>query len=102
MASNATGVTVWQWNCRGLCKKKAVVQQHTEHAARKPDVHVLHENLTDAPSLPCYRVHAGPPNGRGLCTLVMKGLTFVKHSLNNIKIEHALIELIRNSKPSST
>ncbi|KAH9371253.1 hypothetical protein HPB48_020701 [Haemaphysalis longicornis] len=65
MTTNATGVTVWQWNCRGFSKKKAVVQQHIEHAARKPDVLLLQETLTDAPSLPGYRVHSGPLNGRG-------------------------------------
>ncbi|KAH9374548.1 hypothetical protein HPB48_000960 [Haemaphysalis longicornis] len=49
------------------------------------------KRLTDAPSLPGYRVHGGPRNVRCLCTLVKKGLTFVKHTLHNIKIERALI-----------
>lgn len=94
MASNSTGITVWQWNCRGFVKKRAVVQQHIEHAARKPDVLLLQETLTDKPSLPGYMVHAGPPDGRGLCTLVRKGLTFVEHRLSNVRIEHTLTELI--------
>ncbi|KAH9363848.1 hypothetical protein HPB48_020874 [Haemaphysalis longicornis] len=89
-------------NCRGLSKKKASFNSTLWHAIRKPDVLLLHEILTDAPFLPGYRVQGGPPNGRGLCTLVTKGLTFVEHRLNNIKIERALTELIRNSKPSST
>lgn len=85
---------MWQWNCRGLVKKRAVIQQHIEHAARKPDVLLLQETLTEKPSLPGYRVHAGPSDGRGLCTLVRKGLTFVEHRLSNVRIEHTLTELI--------
>ncbi|KAH7980590.1 hypothetical protein HPB49_017387 [Dermacentor silvarum] len=36
-ATAAAGVTAWQWNCRGLGRKKIVIQQHIAHAARKPD-----------------------------------------------------------------
>ncbi|KAG0444479.1 hypothetical protein HPB47_013748 [Ixodes persulcatus] len=80
-------------------QRKAVIQQHITHAARKPDVILLQETLTDAPFLPGYRVHRGPPDGRGLCTLVRKGLTFVEHELhNNSKIEHTLTEIIPGKK----
>lgn len=90
---------MWQWNCRGFGRKKAVIQQHIARAARKPDVILLQETLIDAPSLPGYRVHKGPPDGRGLCTLVRKGLTFVEHELHNtIKIEHTLTEIIPGKK----
>ncbi|EEC07018.1 hypothetical protein IscW_ISCW017953 [Ixodes scapularis] len=104
MAANArtaaAGVTAWQWNCRGLGGgKKAVIQQHIAHVTRKSDVILLQETLTDAPSLPSYRVHKGPPDGRSLCTLVRKGLPFVGHELhNNSKIEHTLTEIIPGKK----
>ncbi|KAH7985367.1 hypothetical protein HPB49_026459 [Dermacentor silvarum] len=78
--------------------KEGLIQQHIAHAARKPDV-ILQETLTNAPSLPGYRVHKGPPDGKGRCTLVRKGLTLVEHELqNNIKIKHKLTEIIQGKK----
>lgn len=94
MATEPASLVVWQWNCRGLQRKRAVIQQHIERSNRKPDVLLLQETLTATPSLPGYRVHAGPPEGRGLCTLVKKGLTFVEHVLKNVKIEHTFTELV--------
>ncbi|KAH9364434.1 hypothetical protein HPB48_018563 [Haemaphysalis longicornis] len=86
-------LTVWQWNCRGLQPKRAVQQQHIEHAKKKPDVILLQETLTATPTLPGYRVQEGPAGGRGLCTLVRKGLTFLEHEIKN-KIEHVYTEIM--------
>ncbi|KAM7307743.1 hypothetical protein ISCGN_011379 [Ixodes scapularis] len=94
MASGNSGITIWQWNCRGFAGKKAVLQQHIRHAARKPDVILLQETLTDAPTLMGYREHVCTIEGRGLCTLVRKGLTFVDHELGGVKVEHSFVELI--------
>ncbi|KAH9384211.1 hypothetical protein HPB48_026204 [Haemaphysalis longicornis] len=82
MAANATGVTLWQCNCSCLSKKKKAVVNSTEHAARKPDVLLLQETSTAAPSLPGNRLHASQPNGSGFCTLVRRELTFLEHRLN--------------------
>lgn len=94
MASSPPSITVWQWNCRGFQGKRAVLQQHIEHARRKPDVLLLQETLTNTPSLPGYRAHVSPADGRGLCALVRKGLTFIEHELKSVKTEHTLTELI--------
>ncbi|KAH7941231.1 hypothetical protein HPB49_011263 [Dermacentor silvarum] len=43
--------------------------------------------------------HKGPPHGGGLCTLVMKGLTFVEQEpQSNINVEHTLTEIIPGKK----
>ncbi|KAG0436899.1 hypothetical protein HPB47_017709 [Ixodes persulcatus] len=94
MASGNSGIIIWQWNCRGFAGKKAVLQQHIRHAARKPDVILLQETLTDAPTLMGYREHVCTIEGRGLCTLVRKGLTFVDHELGGVQVEHSFVELI--------
>lgn len=101
MAPDPPSITVWQWNCRGLQPKRAVLQQHIEHAKKKPDVILLQETLTATPTLPGYRVQVGPAGGRGLCTLVRKGLTFLEHEIKN-KIEHVYTEVIptKNNKKS--
>lgn len=101
MAPDPPSITVWQWNCRGLQPKRAVLQQHIEHAKKKPDVILLQETLTATPTLPGYRVQVGPAGGRGLCTLVRKGLTFLEHEIKN-KIEHVYTEIIptKNNKKS--
>lgn len=108
MATNApattAGLTIWQWNCRGFKNKKAVLQQHISYTTKKPDVLLLQETLTDAPSLPGYRVHKGPADGRGLCTLVRKGLTLVEHELQQgqAKIEHTLTQIIPGKRKKGT
>ncbi|KAH9381716.1 hypothetical protein HPB48_010535 [Haemaphysalis longicornis] len=50
MAAPATveGLNVWQWNCRGLTMKRAVIQQHIAQSTRKRDVIMLQETLLDA------------------------------------------------------
>ncbi|KAM7309196.1 hypothetical protein ISCGN_012827 [Ixodes scapularis] len=102
MASGNSGITIWQWNCRGFAGKKAVLQQHIRHAARKPDVILLQETLTDAPTLMGYREHVCTIEGGGLCTLVRKGLTFVDHELGVVQVEHSFVELIPTKRRKQT
>ncbi|XP_077548005.1 uncharacterized protein LOC144160658 [Haemaphysalis longicornis] len=93
MATDPPSITVWHWNCRCLQPKRAVLQQHIEHAKTKPDVVLLQETLTATPTLPGYRVQVGAAGGSGLCTLVRKGLTFLEHEIKN-KIAHVYTEII--------
>lgn len=53
-----------------------------------PDIIMVQETHTEqAPTLPGYRTHASPPSARecgkgaaqGVCTLVRKGITLIKH-----------------------
>lgn len=94
MAKDNQGIVIWQWNCRGFAGKKAVLQQYIRHATRKPDVILLQETLTNAATLTGYKTHNSKIEGRGLCTLVRKRLTFVDHEISGVQMEHALIELI--------
>ncbi|KAH7936878.1 hypothetical protein HPB49_005900 [Dermacentor silvarum] len=72
MAANATtvaaGETASHWNCRGLGRKKAVIQQHIAHVARKPDVILLQETPTHRPS-PATECTRASVAGEGRCDL---------------------------------
>ncbi|KAH8026111.1 hypothetical protein HPB51_016121 [Rhipicephalus microplus] len=82
-----------------LREEKSVIQQPITRTARKPGGILLQETLTDTPTLPGYRVHKGPPDGRDLCPLIGKKLTFVEHELHNtIKVERTLTEVIPGTK----
>ncbi|KAG0410892.1 hypothetical protein HPB47_011988 [Ixodes persulcatus] len=94
MTSGNSGIIIWQWNCRGFADKKAVLQQHIKHEARKPDVILLQETLRDAPTRMDYREHVCTIEGRELCKLVRKGLTFVDHELGGVKVEHSFVQLM--------
>lgn len=103
MAANPTAavkprsdLTIWQWNCRRFDHKKAVIQQHITMINRKPDVIMLQETVSAAPFLPGYKSHVNPAQGRGMCTFVRKGLTFVEHTIKqgNIKTEYTFTEII--------
>lgn len=98
MANANQGIVIWQWNCRGFAGKKAVLQQHIRHSTRKPDVILLQETLTNAVTLTGYKAHSSKIEGRGLCTLVRKRLTFVDHELSGVQMEHALIELVSTKR----
>ncbi|XP_070377433.1 uncharacterized protein [Dermacentor albipictus] len=66
---------------------------------------MIQETRTDALSLPGYRVYAKSPKvsgGRGICTLVRKGLTFIEHELHNSKIEYTLIEVVTGKKQKNS
>ncbi|XP_072142945.1 uncharacterized protein [Dermacentor andersoni] len=85
--------------------KKVVLQQHITQVANKPDIIMIQETRTDTVSLPGYRVYAKSPKvsgGRGICTLVRKGLTFIEHELHNSKIEYTLIEVVTGKKQKNS
>lgn len=102
------GLLVWQWNCNGFARKKAVLQQHLEQTTVRPDVIVLQETLTEEVKLPGYKASVSPPSlrgttgstGRGACTLVRKGITFLEHEVlgANSPIEHTFIEVVTGKK----
>ncbi|XP_077492029.1 uncharacterized protein LOC144102713 [Amblyomma americanum] len=99
------GLVTWHWNCNGFASKKAVLQQHITQVARKSDIILIQETRTDTVSLPGYRVHAKSPKvtgGRGICTLVRKGLTFIEHELQKSKIEYTLIEVVMGKKQKNS
>nr|XP_050042883.1 uncharacterized protein LOC126540140 [Dermacentor andersoni] len=68
---------------------------------------MLQETLIEEVKLSGYRPHASPPsfrtaagsNGRGVCTLVRKGLTYVEHELlSKSPIEHTMVEVVTGKK----
>ncbi|KAH9371633.1 hypothetical protein HPB48_022415 [Haemaphysalis longicornis] len=62
---NKTGaaLTIWQWNCRSYNNKKARLQQHIQHAAKRPDIIMLQETVTLDPTLPGYKTYADTTGG---------------------------------------
>lgn len=99
---------VWHWNCNGFTGKRAVLLQHLQQQTRKPDVIMIQETHSEeTPSLPGYRSHDSPPSerdtskgkGRGVCTFVRKGITFMEHELiGRSAIEHCTVEVITGKK----
>lgn len=97
MAAHHRGINVWQWNCRGLHRKKNVLQQFIRSHPEKPHVILLQETLTDTVTLPGYKSHTRYEDGkRGISTLVTNKYTFIVHDLNleSNKVEHSLVEII--------
>lgn len=97
MAGHDSEIVVWQWNCCGSQRKKAVLQQFVRSHPNKPHVILLQETLAESVSLSGYESHSVYGQGkRGICTLVSKKFTFIVHNLfmDHSKTEHSLIELI--------
>lgn len=106
-------LTIWQWNADGFQKKKAQLQQYILQAEDAPDVIIVQETLcSETPTLPGYRSFAKPPpsaqetgskKGRGVCTLVKKGLIVVEHDLMpRSAIEHVATEIVVGKRKKRT
>ncbi|XP_077552161.1 uncharacterized protein LOC144166528 [Haemaphysalis longicornis] len=102
------GLLVWQWNCNGFARRKAVLQQHLEQTIVRPDVIVLQETFTEEVKLPGYKASVSTPSlrdttgstGRGACTLVRKDITFLEHEVLGVNslIEPTFIEVVTGKK----
>ncbi|XP_077531669.1 uncharacterized protein LOC144144172 [Haemaphysalis longicornis] len=106
-ATAVRGLLAWHWNCNGYDPKKATLQQHLRQVTRRPDIIMLQETRAENVRLPGYRSVASRPKdrgtarrgGRGVCTMVKKGITFVEHELlNNSMIEHTMVEVVTGKK----
>ncbi|KAL3221719.1 hypothetical protein MRX96_050203 [Rhipicephalus microplus] len=74
----------------------------------RPDVIALQGTLTAEFKFPVYKVSVSSPSvrdttgstGRGVCTLVRKGITFIEHKVvsENSQIEPTFIEVISGKK----
>ncbi|CAN8008761.1 unnamed protein product, partial [Ixodes pacificus] len=94
-------VGIWQWNCRGFQRKRAVIQQFIRSHPEKPHVILLQETLSDVATLPGYKSHIVYGEGkRGICTLVSKGCTSVTHDLflDSSKVEHSFVAIIPSGR----
>ncbi|KAH7945207.1 hypothetical protein HPB49_008119 [Dermacentor silvarum] len=93
-------LTVWQWNCRSVRKKRESLIQYLQTRISPPDVIFLQE-LRTLPSLPGYVVyatHKDPNRDHLVATLVRRVHVVVDFTLDNQDIPHFLLELV----PSNT
>lgn len=58
MAGQDSEIVVWQWNCCGSQRKKAVLQQFVRSHPNRPHVILLQETLADSFSLSGYESHS--------------------------------------------
>ncbi|KAH9384076.1 hypothetical protein HPB48_026059 [Haemaphysalis longicornis] len=103
---------VWHWNCNGFTNKRAVWLQHLQQITRRLDVIMIQETHSEErPKIPGYRLNDSPPSkretskgkGRGVCTFIRKGITFIEHELlGRSAIEHCAVEIITGKKKEST
>lgn len=84
--------TIWQWNCRGFLKKRAVLQTFLTNID-KPDVIALQECGKNA-KLAGYTAYTGQGENRQTAILVKRNLAAVLHETDTNKIDHVLIELV--------
>lgn len=98
-------LVIWQWNCHGFHSKKAILLVQIMQSTRKPDMLVLQETLNEDVRLPGYRVHACSPNraingsGRGICTLIRKGIFYEeREGLKKSSAEHIITEVVVGKK----
>lgn len=100
MAHRFSKNTVWQWNCRGFTRKRAVLQEFLRKGDR-PDVIALQECGRKA-TLPGYKSYVSEGTSTQVATLVRRNVTAVQHDIGNAHIDHVLIELIPQKKKNAS
>lgn len=95
--------TIWQWNCRGFPRKRALVQQHLEQIVEKPLAVALQETGKGVIKLSGYQAFA---SGRGeksrVTTFVKRNVAVIEHEISSRDIEAVFVEIItgRKKEPS--
>lgn len=89
--------TIWQWNCRGFSRKRAVLQQFLNNRDG-PDLIALQETQTNS-KLAGYQSFSSGGGTLGVTTLVKRNITVVQHDTPVTNVTHVLVELIPPRKP---
>ncbi|KAH7933408.1 hypothetical protein HPB49_012250 [Dermacentor silvarum] len=84
--------TIWQWNCRGCSRKRAVLQLFLTNGD-KLEVMVLKECGKNA-KLASYKSYAGRWDNTQVVTLVKRNVTVLQHETGSMQMDHVLIELV--------
>ncbi|KAH7945772.1 hypothetical protein HPB49_015353 [Dermacentor silvarum] len=84
--------TIWQWNCRGFSRKRAVLQSFLTNGD-KPEVIALQECGKNA-KLASYKSYVGRWDNTQVVTLVKRNVTVLQHETGSMQIDHVLIELV--------
>lgn len=92
MALRHCNNTVWQWNCRGFSRKRAVLQSFLTNGDR-PEVIAVQECGKNA-KLAGYKSYTGSNNDTQVTTFVKRNITTLQHETGNAQIDHVLVELI--------
>lgn len=96
MAHRSNKNTVWQWNCRGFTRKRAVLQELLRNGDR-PELIALQECGRKA-KLSGYKSYVGEGESTQVATLVRRNVTAVQHDTGSTQIDHVLVELIPRRK----
>lgn len=84
--------TIWQWNCRGFSRKRAVLETFLTNID-KPEVIALQECSKHA-KLASYKSYAGRDDNTRVVTLVKRNITVLQHNTGTTNVDHILIEII--------
>lgn len=90
---------IWQWNCRGFKKKKALLQQHILNQGEPPLAVALQETGKPPIKISGYRTF---DNGRGencrVATLVKNNIAVIEHDVSTDEVEAVLVEILTGKK----
>ncbi|KAH7939971.1 hypothetical protein HPB52_019813 [Rhipicephalus sanguineus] len=93
---------IWQWNCRGFQRKRALVQQHLTLLDEKPLAIVLQES-GKAAKLSGYQAFSSDKGDKSrVTTLIKRNIAAIEHEVNSREIEAVLLEILtgRKGEPS--
>ncbi|KAH7947097.1 hypothetical protein HPB52_007528 [Rhipicephalus sanguineus] len=93
---------IWQWNCRGFQRKRALVQQHLTLLDEKPLAIALQES-GKAAKLSGYQAFSSDKGDKSrVTTLIKRNIAAIEHEVNSREIEAVLLEILtgRKDEPS--
>lgn len=99
VTNRTRNLRIWQWNCRGIASKKAVLLQLVKSETEKPHVILLQETITTELTLTGYKAETHRnEHGRGVAILIGKKIPYIRHEIRHTAcyLEHLTIEIIPN------
>ncbi|KAM7294032.1 hypothetical protein ISCGN_023579 [Ixodes scapularis] len=92
---------VWQWNCRGLGRKRGNLQLHIRNAEHMPDVLAFQESHDGVHlsgyvhfKVPVEAAVRGPRASKPVRTFVRRGIPTIQHEPVIDNVPHILLELL--------
>ncbi|CAN7950952.1 unnamed protein product [Ixodes pacificus] len=96
---------VWQWNCRGLGRKRGNLQLHIRNAEHTPDVLAFQESHDGVHlsgyvrfGVPDEAAVRGPRASKPVPTFVRRGIPPIQHEPVVDNVPHILLELLPRRK----
>lgn len=93
---------LWQWNCRGFSRKRALLQQYITMCGVEPIAVALQETSKTGATIAGYKFYGNGKTDSRVATLVKKNLAVIKHDIESEGPDSVFVEIITGRRESNS